>query len=93
MKVAVFWDVAQCSLAHIDRRSRGTYCLHHQGDDDDDGGSKFLWNVGRYLPNYKVQHPTNIHRENFKSNRYKFYLEKHIWTASSSTAYPGSRTN
>jgi hypothetical protein len=28
--MAVFWDVAPCSLAEIDRRFRGAYCLHHQ---------------------------------------------------------------
>jgi hypothetical protein len=32
MKVAVFWYVAPYSLAEIDRRFRGAYCLHHQGD-------------------------------------------------------------
>jgi hypothetical protein len=28
----VLWDVAPCSLVEIDRRFRGAYCLHHQGD-------------------------------------------------------------
>jgi hypothetical protein len=23
----------------------------------DDGGSKFLWNVGQYLPDYTAEHP------------------------------------
>jgi hypothetical protein len=32
MKMAVFWNVAPCSLVDIDRRFRGTYCFHHQGD-------------------------------------------------------------
>jgi hypothetical protein len=32
MKMAVFWDVAPCSLVDIVRRFRGTYCLHHQGE-------------------------------------------------------------
>jgi hypothetical protein len=32
MKMAVFWDVAPCSLVDIGRRFRGAYCLHHQGD-------------------------------------------------------------
>jgi hypothetical protein len=31
MKMAVFWDVAPCSLIDIDRRFRGAYCHHHQG--------------------------------------------------------------
>jgi hypothetical protein len=32
MNMAVFWDVAPCGLVDIDRRLRGAYCLHHQGD-------------------------------------------------------------
>jgi hypothetical protein len=32
MKMAVLWDVAPRSLVEIDRRFRGAYCLHHQGD-------------------------------------------------------------
>jgi hypothetical protein len=32
MKMTVFWDAAPCSLVEIDRRFRGTYCLHHRGD-------------------------------------------------------------
>jgi hypothetical protein len=40
MKMAVFWDVEQCSLVDTDRRFRGPYYLHHQGPDD--GGSKHL---------------------------------------------------
>jgi hypothetical protein len=31
MKMAVFWDIAPCSLVHTDRRFRGTYCFHDQG--------------------------------------------------------------
>jgi hypothetical protein len=30
--MSIFWDVAPCSLVEIDRRFRGAYCLHHQGD-------------------------------------------------------------
>jgi hypothetical protein len=32
MKITVFWDVVPCSLVEIDRRFRGTYCLHHQSN-------------------------------------------------------------
>jgi hypothetical protein len=32
IKIAVFWDVAQCSLVVIYQSFRGTYFLHHQGD-------------------------------------------------------------
>jgi hypothetical protein len=43
MKIAVFWDVAPCSLVGTDRRFRGAYCFHHQDDDHpDDGSSKIL---------------------------------------------------
>jgi hypothetical protein len=36
MKMAVFWDVAPCSLVEIYRRFRGSCCLHHQGDNPED---------------------------------------------------------
>jgi hypothetical protein len=39
MKFRLFWDVAPCSHVEVDRRFRGAYCLHHQGDD---GGSAHL---------------------------------------------------
>jgi hypothetical protein len=32
LKTRAFWDIAQCSLAEVDRRFRRAYCLHHQGD-------------------------------------------------------------
>jgi hypothetical protein len=39
-KMTAFWDIVPCSFVGEDRRFRGAYCLHHQGDDDpDDGGS------------------------------------------------------
>jgi hypothetical protein len=31
MKMAAFCDVAPFSVVDIDLRSRGAYCLHHQG--------------------------------------------------------------
>jgi hypothetical protein len=30
LKVTVFWDVAPCSRAEIDRRITGAYCLHYK---------------------------------------------------------------
>jgi hypothetical protein len=38
-KMAVFWVVAPCSLVEIYQRFR-----------PDDGGSKVLWNAGKFLP-------------------------------------------
>jgi hypothetical protein len=32
LKMTVVWDVATYSLIDIDRRFRGSYGLHHQGD-------------------------------------------------------------
>jgi hypothetical protein len=33
IKVTVLWDVAPCTFPEINSRLRGSYCLHHQGDD------------------------------------------------------------
>jgi hypothetical protein len=38
MKFRVLWDVVPCSLIVVDRRFRGVYCLHHQGDECPDDG-------------------------------------------------------
>jgi hypothetical protein len=54
MKMAVFWIVAPCRLVWVYQHSRGLYCLHHQGDD---GSSTDLWNVGKLISFYMVQHP------------------------------------
>jgi hypothetical protein len=32
-EVRVYWDVVPCSHVAVDRRFRGAYCLHHQGDE------------------------------------------------------------
>jgi hypothetical protein len=52
--MAVFWDVASCSLVETDRSFRGMYRLHHRGDDYK--GSKSLWNIGQNLPECTAQH-------------------------------------
>jgi hypothetical protein len=33
MTFKIFWDVAPCSQVEVDRRFRGAYLLHHQGDE------------------------------------------------------------
>jgi hypothetical protein len=33
IKMTVFCDVPSCSLVEVDRRVRGSFCLHHQGDE------------------------------------------------------------
>jgi hypothetical protein len=45
--MAVFWDVAPCSLVDIDRRFRGAYIWRQPRTED--GGSIFLQNFGTYL--------------------------------------------
>jgi hypothetical protein len=55
MKMAVFWLVALCGLLEVYRLFRAAYCLTMGRPDD--GGSKYLWNVGKLLPDYTTQHP------------------------------------
>jgi hypothetical protein len=42
LKMTAFQDIAPCSLVEIDHIFRGTYWLHHQGDQVNDGGSTYL---------------------------------------------------
>jgi hypothetical protein len=51
----IFWNVAPCSHVEVDRRFRGTYCLHHQGD-----RSTHLWNVGQLQRDYTALHPKRL---------------------------------
>jgi hypothetical protein len=74
--MAVFWDVARCSLVDTDCHFRGAYCLRPKGNEwhPDDGGCKLLWNDSQYLPGYMVQHPEDSHlhtcnQENMKSHQ------------------------
>jgi hypothetical protein len=61
MKMTIFWDAAPCSLVETDRRFRGAHCLHHHGDEwvlrPNGGGSKHLWNISQFLPDYMAHHP------------------------------------
>jgi hypothetical protein len=50
LKMAVFWVVAPCSLVEV-YHFRGTCCLHHQG------GSKYIWNIAKLLPDYTALQP------------------------------------
>jgi hypothetical protein len=34
MQMALFWDVALCSLVEVCRHFRSACCLHHQGDNE-----------------------------------------------------------
>jgi hypothetical protein len=60
LKMTVFWDVAPCSLVETGRHFS---C-------PDDGGSKYLWNIGQFLPDY-IPEDSHLHtcrRENLKSH-------------------------
>jgi hypothetical protein len=54
MKLRVFCDVLPCSYLDVDRRFRGSCCLHYRPDD---GGSTNLWNVGRHSIKNTAVHP------------------------------------
>jgi hypothetical protein len=32
LNIRAFWNIASCNLVKVDRRFRGAYCLHHQGE-------------------------------------------------------------
>jgi hypothetical protein len=53
-KITAFWVVALCSFLEVDRRFRGTYCLHNQDDANHVGdiSSTCLGNVGLLLQDY-----------------------------------------
>jgi hypothetical protein len=66
MKIAVFWDVAPCSLVDTDGRFRGAYCLHHQSDDRlDDGGSNLI----------RCNIPEDSHLHTHRRENLKYHLK------------------
>jgi hypothetical protein len=60
----VFWDVAACSYDEGDRRFRGAYCLHHQGE------TYVHFNVTTrfYIPENSLKRHSR-RRENLKSHK------------------------
>jgi hypothetical protein len=56
----VFWNISPCSHVEVDRRFRGAYCLHHQGDSvivlimeavrTSETSVNFNLNTRRYIP-------------------------------------------
>jgi hypothetical protein len=53
-------NIALCSLVEIDRRFRGTYCLHYPGDRPEVGGRTHLWNVGLHLRVHTAVYPKSL---------------------------------
>jgi hypothetical protein len=77
MKMAVFWDVAPCSLVDVDWCFRGAYCLHHQGRECW-RWRQHLWNIAQFLPDYTAQYPSRLHarrRDNLKSHTKVSFVE------------------
>jgi hypothetical protein len=95
MKMAVCWDVAPCSLLDNDRCFRWAYCLHQQGNE----GSDLLWNVGLYLPDYTVLHPSRqpssfkvTHFESLEDSQSKVMtILKGLWWLTSGSVYRHDR--
>jgi hypothetical protein len=52
MKMSVLCNIAQPGLVQVARRFRHAY-THLSGN----GGSKYLWNVDKFIPDYSAQHP------------------------------------
>jgi len=60
LEMTVFWATAPCSLLEVDKRFRGVYRLHYQGDESLLIGSKRLSN-SRHLPrDYTAQYPRTL---------------------------------
>jgi hypothetical protein len=76
VRMTVFWDVAPCSLVEVYRRFRNACYLHHQ-DDPDDWGSKYLWNVAEFLPDYTVQHPEDSYKHTITKPKFVFENNKY----------------
>jgi hypothetical protein len=58
MKMTASWEIELC-IVQVDQRSRGAYCLHHQGDDN--GGSTHIRNVGLFLRHYTAPFQEGCH--------------------------------
>jgi hypothetical protein len=69
-KMTAFWDIAPCSLAEVDGRCRGAYCLRHQGEIRSTStrlhgatsqktaifilAAAIIWNLTNFILNYKI---------------------------------------
>jgi hypothetical protein len=65
-EITVLWHVAPCSLVEIDRRFKGAYHIHHQGDRTSVTSASFYQNTRRNLP--EDSHLHTRRRENLKSH-------------------------
>jgi hypothetical protein len=84
MEMKVFCDVAPCSLVGADRRFRGAYSLHLQGDD---GGSRHLWNVGTLQRGYTALCPIRLSYSNCMQ-QHKVARSHEVYTVRNRLPYP-----
>jgi hypothetical protein len=54
MKLTAFFNITPCNLVKVDRRFRGTYCLHHQGNYR---GSTHFLNINLLQWDYMALYP------------------------------------
>jgi hypothetical protein len=58
MKMALFWDVAPCSLVNNDWHFKGTCCfIIGSAALMTEAVNMLLWNISQYLPDYVAEHP------------------------------------
>jgi hypothetical protein len=59
MDMAMFWVEVPCGLVEVYCCFKGISCLHYQGSVDGCGvgGSKYLQNIGKLLPDYTALQP------------------------------------
>jgi hypothetical protein len=74
MKFRVFWDVAPRGNVEVDRRLRGSYCLHHYHPDE--GGSTHLRNVSQ-LQRDLYQKTLNYNYVCLNTNSYNNFVLSH----------------
>jgi hypothetical protein len=54
-----FCDIVPCSLVEVDRRFRGAYCLHHEGDESYEYSSFWWWR--QYVPLKRRPNSTRLY--------------------------------
>jgi hypothetical protein len=65
--VAIFWDIASCSLLKVNQHFGGTSCLHHQSQtisqprNQHEPGRK-QWTAQGYIPEDRTSGPTKVCR-------------------------------
>jgi hypothetical protein len=83
--MTAFWDIAPCSMVEVDRRFRGSYCLHHQGALAMEAVRTSETSVNYYTSRRNIPEGCHLHtrhRKDLKSHRGKLYKNKVLRTIS-----------